>query len=108
MARRKYKRRPGWRKPELTVGQILAWADAFHERTGLWPKGRRIPKYIVGSLGENWVAISEALRHGFRGLPGGSSLARLLAELRGVRNRNAPPRLSVKQILAWADSFHDR
>ncbi|MBA4192730.1 MAG: hypothetical protein C0467_32595 [Planctomycetaceae bacterium] len=30
--------RQGARLPELTVGQILGWADAHHGRTGLWPR----------------------------------------------------------------------
>jgi hypothetical protein len=47
-----------------------------------------------------------ALRLGLRGLPGGSSLARLLDEQRRVRNvKNLPP-LTEEQILAWADEHH--
>jgi hypothetical protein len=37
-------------------------------------------------------------------LPRGSSLARLLEAERGVRNRLNAPRLTIKQILAWAKS----
>jgi hypothetical protein len=36
------------------------------------------------------------------------SLARLLAEHRGVRNRKGLPRYTVKQILAWADAHRSR
>jgi hypothetical protein len=43
-----------------------------------------------------------ALVNGGRGLAGKSSLARLLAAERGVRNRMDLPRLTRKQILAWA------
>jgi hypothetical protein len=42
------------------------------------------------------------LRKGSRGLPGGSSLAQLLAKHRGVRNSQRLPRLSVRRILGWA------
>jgi hypothetical protein len=47
-------------------------------------------------------------RAGLRGPRGGSSLARLLARHRGVRNRANLPRLTVRQILAWADAHHGR
>ena len=43
-----------------------------------------------------------------RGLPGGSSLACLLAQRRGVRNPRTAPPLSEARVLAWADTFHDR
>jgi hypothetical protein len=48
--------------------------------------------------------VDEALRQGYRGLKGNSSLARLLAERRNARNRAALPKLTDKTILAWADS----
>ena len=49
-----------------------------------------------------------ALRIGSRGLRPGSSLARLLARRRGVRNVHDLPPLSVQQVLRWADEFHRR
>jgi hypothetical protein len=32
--RRRRKRRKNWPRPILTEEQILAWADAYHERKG--------------------------------------------------------------------------
>jgi len=92
--------------PDLSEREILAWADAFHARRRRWPV--RTSGRIVGAAGETWVAIDIALRRGGRGLPGGSSLARLLAAKRRVPNRSAQPRYSIRQILAWADVYHDR
>jgi hypothetical protein len=74
--------------PRLTVEKILAWADAHFQATGRWPSVRCGP--VVGVPGETWMAVEAALDLGNRGLPGGSSLARLLAEHRGVRNRARP------------------
>ena len=54
----------------------------------------------------SWIAIDSALRNGRHGLPGGSSLTRLLAEHRGVPNRCARPRLSTGQVLRWATQHH--
>jgi hypothetical protein len=92
--------------PPFTEEQILAWADAHHQRTGSWPTGKSGP--ILEAPGETWTAVWMALDKGRRGLPGGSSLALLLAQKRGVRNVRSLPNLTVEQILAWADAFHDR
>src|SRR5262245_43513393 len=95
----------GWR-PSFSIEQILAWADAFHERTGSWPpnaSGR-----IEGSVVEDWTKVDRALRQGYRGLQAGSSLARLLSERRGVRNPGKLPHLTERQILALADEYHKR
>ncbi len=103
---RKQRRKALWRSPELSVRQILAWADDFHERASKWPVQKSGP--IAGSLGEKWVNIDKALRYGRRGLPGGSSLAQLLAERRGKRNPARLPALTEEQIIAWADAHRQR
>jgi hypothetical protein len=92
--------------PALEFERILQWADAYHRRLGRWPTSAAGP--IDGAVGESWSAVDTALDHGARGLPGGSSLARLLAERRGNRNRKALPPYNFAQILAWADAYHSR
>lgn len=90
----------------LSVDQILAWADAHHARMSVWPKegsGK-----VLGASGETWGNLSAALRGGLRGLPGGSSLAQILAEHRDVRNVQALVPLTIEQILSWTDSHHKR
>jgi hypothetical protein len=103
LSRRRGKRNIGALTP-LSTEQILAWADAHHTRTGEWPTSRS------GALpeGETWAAVDDALRRGMRGLPGGSSVARVLAAERGARNPKAVPPLTPEQILAWADAHHTR
>jgi superfamily II DNA or RNA helicase len=86
---------------ELTIEQILEWADAHHAKTGRWPN--RKTGAVLGAPGEEWDRIDSSLMRGGRGLPGGSSLAQLLAEQRGVRNRKALPVLTIEEILLWAD-----
>jgi hypothetical protein len=95
---------PVW--PPLTVGQILAWADRHRERTGKWPSAASGP--VEGAPGENWRAVNLALTLGSRGLPGGSSLARLLEQRRGKPPRSRAGPLTVGRILAWADRHHRR
>jgi hypothetical protein len=97
------------RKPfgaPLTEAQILAWADAHHERTGRWPSLRTGD--VTDAPGETWRGLNHALDSGYRGLPGGSSLAQLLAAGRGKRHKGRLPRLTSKQILLWADAHHER
>ena len=91
----------------LTIERILAWADAHHARTGRWPTAKGGP--VESVPGEGWGKINDALKQGYRGLPDGSSLARLLARERGVRNPAVPrPRLTISQILVWTDAHHVR
>jgi len=87
--------------PSHTISQIVKWADSHHQRTGKWPNHLSGP--VVDAPGETWAAIERALSIGSRGLPGGLSLARLLAKHRRVRNRANLPGLTIPQILTWAE-----
>ena len=69
-------------RPELTVEQVLAWADAHRAATGRWPTITSGP--VAGVPGEKWVNLDAALRLGRRGLPSGTNLTRLIAEHRGA------------------------
>lgn len=94
--------------PPLTPELILGWADAHHARTGRWPRKDKDTGPIPDAPDENWAAVDQALLVGVRGLPGGSSLARLLDAERGVRNPAAVPKLEHWEILVWADHHFDR
>ena len=67
--------------PNLTIEQILKWADKHKKRTGEWPR-QKSGEVTTGTPGETWLGIDHSLRRGSRGLPGGSSLAKLLDEKR--------------------------
>jgi hypothetical protein len=90
----------------LKIQQILKWADEHRKRTGKWPIA--LSGMVHGVEGESWAGIQQALYIGGRGMPGGSSLIRLLAEHRGARNRGDLPALSIEQILRWAKQHHKR
>lgn len=92
--------------PQLTIEQILKWADIHHQETGAWPKSTSGD--VLGAPGEKWGNIKNAMALGQRSLPGGSSLPKLLAEKRGVRNRGQLQNLTTKQILKWADAHHQK
>jgi hypothetical protein len=85
---------------------VLAWADAFHERTGEWPKQRHWPEVIPESGDETWGNVIQAVARGLRGFPGTGTLFNLLAKHRGGRNVGRLPPLSERQILDWADAHH--
>jgi superfamily II DNA or RNA helicase len=92
--------------PALAITQILQWADAQHQKTHQWPN--QTSSDVLGAPGEKWGNINQALSIGLRGLPGGSLLAKLLADKRGVRNRSYLPTLTIRTILKWADAHHER
>ncbi|RJP37906.1 MAG: hypothetical protein C4547_05185 [Phycisphaerales bacterium] len=94
------------RIPNLTIKQILAWADDHRRRTGRWPKVKS--GAILAAPANNWQSVDNALRLGLRGQRPGSSLAKLLDRRRHVRNRKDAPRLSAPLILRWADGHHRR
>jgi hypothetical protein len=89
--------------PRWTHDEILAWADDYHAAHGRWPTVKSGP--VSAAPGTTWNAVEMALQKGRRGLPGGSTLARLLAEHRGCRNRAALPPLTGDQIRTWADAY---
>jgi hypothetical protein len=92
--------------PPLTIKRILELADKHHARTGGWP-GEKMGE-IADALGETWSGVHFALYYGHRGLPGGTSLANVLEEHRGVRNRMNLPPFTYKKIIEWAQKHYDR
>ena len=72
------------KRPRLTIGQILAWADGHARRTGKWPVQTSGP--IPGTPGQTWRIVDKALRRGGRGLQDGSSLRQLLDRERRYRS----------------------
>jgi hypothetical protein len=62
--------------PPLSEALILRWAQAHHAATGRYPKAASGP--VAAAPGEHWRSLDMSLRRGWRGLPGGDSLARLL------------------------------
>ncbi len=92
--------------PPLTPELVLQWADQYREKTGRWPSTKS--GAVPGAAGENWARVNDALRNGYRGLAGGSSLALFLAEHRGARNKTNLCALSVRCILRLADAHHRR
>jgi hypothetical protein len=103
---RRFGRRNRAASPALSEKMILAWADDHHSRTGAWPTGSCGP--VDASPRDTWAAADDALRRGGRGLPGGSSLADLLARRRGKSNSARRPVLTVGQVLRWADEYQRR
>jgi len=92
--------------PSYEIEEILKWADAHCARKGVYPT--RTSGAIREAPGETWYAVNSALIQGGRGMEGGSSLARLLAEKRGVKNIQGLPKLTDEQILAWADAYYEK
>jgi hypothetical protein len=77
----------------ITLAQILAWADAWHAETGQWPTRKAGP---VPCAGLTWRAVHEALKAGWRGLPGGDTLAKFLGRERGASGHRSLGDLAVE------------
>jgi hypothetical protein len=94
------------RSSVLTLETVRACAEAHRKATGFWPGRGSGP--VLGVPGETWGTIDGALRLGYRGLPGGMTLATLRAE----SSDPGPPRpdtpLTAKQIRTWALQHHAR
>ena len=88
-------------QPKLTEEAVLEWADAHFQQTGRWPVQKS--GQIVEAPDETWLGVNLALWAGMRGLPGESSLAKLLLARRDVRRSKYRPRFSVEGILSRAD-----
>jgi len=89
----------GQHATRLSPRTIAAWAKAHRRRTGKWPS---LSAGRIEGTHERWNNIDQCLRKGLRGLPGGSSLAEVLAKHCGVQNHLTLAPLSERQILKWA------
>jgi hypothetical protein len=94
--------------PDLSIEMVLQWADRHHGRTGSWPSAHQGGQVRGAPAGTTWTAIEIALLRGNRGLPAGWSIARLLSQHRGVRNRLEAPLLRESVILEWIDLWKAR
>lgn len=88
---------------ELSQERILELAREHEARVRRWPT--RSSGVIPGTE-LTWSAIDQALIRGRHGLPGGSSLAKLLQEKAGRRNVRDLPPLSDGVVGGWAKAFH--
>jgi superfamily II DNA or RNA helicase len=94
----------GLARPPLSEERIVGWIKSHHERTGKAPTlGSGTVLDEKGEpIGESWGAIDVALRDGFRGLPGGSSIAQLINQC-GLGRQ-----LTEEQITGWISAHHER
>ena len=93
-------------RPTISIPEILRWADAYHEHQGEWPNRSSGP--IPEEPGKTWEHVNEALKRGRYGLQGGTTLAKLLKQERGVPLPGELAPLTAGGILAWADAHHAR
>jgi hypothetical protein len=67
------------RPRELTIQQLLQWADDYQARTGRWPTRTSGP--VTLTLVETWSTIDQALQHGRRASRVGLSLYQILLKV---------------------------
>lgn len=89
--------------PDLDIPQILAWIEEHRSLTGEWPNQRS--GLLLNNSGETWAGIDTCLQKGRRGLIGSQSIKQLIAEEFGERNKSRLEKLSIPQILVWAEDW---
>lgn len=95
---------PNFRDP-LDETQVEEAARSWYIKNGEWPS-RRTKGEIPELPGESWEGVNDALRRGCRGLPGGSSIYKLLA-FRGLTNRLVKNNLTRDKIWEAAKSWYN-
>jgi hypothetical protein len=95
----------GRRGLHVTESFIAERALEYRALTGNWPKATTEEQVPGGHIRDTWGRYEYALREGLRGLPGGSSLAKLLSERFGVPNKAALPRLTEDFVSDMALGF---
>lgn len=91
----------------LSIELIIDWLRQYMNKYNKKPRMQSgIIEFAIGPY-ENitWSAINAALWKGGRGLPGGSSLANLIEEQFGIRNKMNLPGLTEAIIHEWIEQF---
>jgi hypothetical protein len=94
------------RLPDFTRDQLRGWIFEFFTKLNQYPTAES--GEIPGADGDTWRTVNLALWKGYRGFPGGSSLAKFISEEFGVRNRGNLSRLTVDGIRQWVTEWFDR
>lgn len=92
------------RKEPYSEDQILEWARAYLDRHGVWPTAA--DGVIPETGGLTWSGINKSLFFGSHGLPGGSTLKKLLVAKGVIRSRRRHrPSLNLDEIWKWAQAY---
>ena len=83
----------------LTISMIVEWIRKYIEKHGRKPTLK--DGYIEFTKNETWSKIDTNLREGNRGLPGNSSLAKLIETEFGIRGYHNPLSLTKELIIDW-------
>jgi hypothetical protein len=86
---------------------MLGMAELHKSRTGKWPT-QRSGSVFGGNSGDNWALYENLLREGGRGLPGGSSLARLICSKHPYIHSKNKPGLTEYFIVERASDFRNK
>jgi len=90
------------RWPDWTIPKALQLIQGYLDKHRTWPT-RDSGRIYEGSP-DTWTGLDIALKNGNRGLPGGTTLARFIAETWRVRNRSSPlVEFDLADVLRWCD-----
>ncbi len=91
--------------PSLSEEDILNWAEQYKVEFGRYPTMRegQVKYFTQGRL--TWCAVNACLDKGLRGLPGGTTLSRLIVNNLVNVNKSSLHRLLEEDILRWAEQY---
>jgi hypothetical protein len=93
--------------PDFSEEKIVEWAKKYFLVHNKYPSIRTKPSDWLPE-GETWIALDIALKRGTRGLPGGSSVAKLFEKYFGIRNKTNIPKISEQCIIDYMIVFKDK
>ena len=89
--------------PDLTLKNVLEWADAHHARTGKWPLHNS--GVVPECRAITWGTINRRLRQGRLGQPKGTTLSKWLRGARGSWD-GGKPMLTRQLVIRWAEQHY--
>lgn len=92
-------------KVSFTSQDIETWVRAYQLEHNKFPSQKTGD---IPGTPFNWRQVDYALYYGFPGRRGDQSLSQFISERFGVKNRSAPPKLTLKQICADIDCYFRR
>lgn len=92
--------------PDLCEESILSLAELYKEKHSKWP-GQKSGPVEGGYPGDTWAVYELHLRDGGRGLPGGSSVAKLISSKHEHAHAKNRPELTYDFIIARASEYFD-
>ncbi len=89
---------------DITEEMIIEWVKQYYDEYGKYPNDHS-GKIVYAKEPISWSALTHDLKHGFRGLSGGSSLSKFISQHFNIATIATSKAYTKQQVLLWADEF---